>query len=57
MRAIVEHLKEIEKYQTIVNNSTNPYVINDYSKAIHRLKKELKTYCRYRGLDYKQVLK
>ena len=57
MKAIERHLAEIKKYQSIVNESNNTYIINDYSKAIRRLKRELKTYCKFRGYDYNIIMK
>ncbi len=56
MIAIEKHLDDIKRYESIVNNSNNPYVINDYSKAIKRLKRELRMYCNYRGIDYKKIV-
>ena len=57
MKAIERHMVEIKKYQSIVNESNNTYIINDYSKAIRRLKRELKTYCKFRGYDYNTIMK
>lgn len=56
MFAIEKHLDDIKRYESIVRNSDNPYIINDYSKAIKRLKRELKVYCQFRGLDYKKII-
>lgn len=57
MKAIERHMVEIKKYQSIVNESNNPYIINDYSKAIRRLKRELKTYCKFKGFNYNDIMK
>lgn len=57
MKAIERHIAEIQKYQSIVNQSNNPHIINDYSKAIRRLKRELKIYCNFRDFNYNDVMK
>ena len=57
MIAIDKHLDDIRRYESIVKESKNQYVINDYSKAIRRLKRELKVYCDFRCIDYNKVLK
>ena len=56
MKAVERQLADIKKYQSIVNQSDNPYIINDYSKAIRRLKRELKTYCKFKGYDYNVIV-
>ena len=56
MKAAQRHIAEIKKYQSIVDKSDNPYIINDYSKAIRRLEHELKTYCKLRGYDYNNIV-
>lgn len=57
MKAVERHIEEIKKYQAIVNKSDNPYIITDYSKAICRLKRELKTYCKFKGFNYNNLMK
>lgn len=57
MNAAKQHLEYIREYQKIVDRTDNPHIRNDYTKAIKRLEKELKTYCMLRGFDYKEVLK
>lgn len=56
MKAVKQQLADIKKYQDIVNKSNNPYIINDYTKAIRRLERELKTYCKFRGYDYNDII-
>lgn len=57
MKAVKQHLDSIKEFQKIIDRSDNPYIINDYSKAIRRLKRELRTYCKYKGFDYNKILK
>lgn len=57
MKAIKRHFEDMEKYQRIIQESKNPYIINDYSKAIRRLERELKIYCELRGFNYNKILK
>ena len=54
---IEKHLDDIRRYESIVRESDNPYIVRDYSKAIRRLKRELRMYCNYRGIDYNKLLK
>lgn len=56
MKAVERQLADIKKYQSIVNQSDNPYIINDYTKAIRRLQGELKTYCKFKGYDYNDIV-
>ncbi len=44
MNAVERQLAEIAKYKRIVEKTNNPYVKRDYSKAIRRLKRELREY-------------
>lgn len=57
MNAIEKHIDDIKRYQSIVQESDNPYIVHDYSKAVVRLKRELKTYCKFRGFNYKDIEK
>lgn len=57
MRAAREHIQEINRLYETMNKSKSYYLKNDYSKRIHRMKKELKTYCKYRGYNYHELMK
>ena len=57
MKAVQQHIEAINEYQKTADRSKNPHIINDYSKAIRRLKRELKTYCKFRGYDYNNIMK
>ena len=57
MKAVERHVADIKRYKSIILKSNNPNVINDYSKAVVRLQRELKAYCKFRGLNYNKILK
>ena len=57
MKAAREHIEEINRMYVAVEKTKSQYLKNDYSKNIHRMKKELKTYCGYKGYDYKELSK
>lgn len=56
MKAVERQLADIKRYETIIYKSNNAHIINDYSKAICRLKRELKTYCKFKGYDYNDIV-
>lgn len=57
MKAAREHIQEINRLYKAMHKSKSQYLKNDYSKRIHNMKKELKTYCGYRGYNYKELMK
>lgn len=57
MKLVEKHVEDIKRYKNIIMKSNNPNVISDYSKAVVRLQRELKTYCKFRGLNYNKILK
>lgn len=57
MKAVNRQLEEIKKYKIAMEKSKSVYLKNDYAKCIHRLKKELREYCKWRGYNFKEIMK
>lgn len=57
MKAVERHIAEIKKYQQAIRKTKSAYLKNDYSKCISRLIQELHEYCKYRGYDFKKIIK
>lgn len=57
MQAIERHIAEMKRLKTAFNKTNSMYLKNDYAKAIRKMQRELREYCGYRGLDYKQIIK
>lgn len=57
MKAVERQVSNIIRLQTAIRKTNSYYLKNDYSKAIHRLKRELKEYCGLRMYDYKAILR
>lgn len=43
------HVAEIERLENAIKRTTSNHLRCDYSKALRRMKKELKEYDRYKG--------
>lgn len=56
MQAVERQINEIKRLKAAIEKSNSVYLKNDYSKGIHRLKRELKQYCYFRGYNYKAIL-
>ena len=56
MQAIERHIAEMKRLKTAFNKTQSIYLKNDYAKAIRRMQEELREYCDYRGLNYKEVI-
>ena len=56
MRAVVRQLEEIKRLEEAIQRSKSKHLKTDYSKRIARLKKELKEYCYYRGLNFRAII-
>lgn len=57
MKAVERQLEEIERCKKIFNSTNSVYMKNDYAKAIRRLTNELREYCKYRGYNFKKIIK
>lgn len=53
-QAMIE-INDIKRMEEAIKKTDSPYLINDYQKAIARKTKELKLYCKYKGLDYEKL--
>ena len=49
-------IDEINRKKQAIKKTNSQYLKNDYSKSIRDDVWELKTYCKYKGLDLKDVL-
>ena len=56
MQAIERHVAEMKRLRDAFNNTQSAYLKNDYAKAIRRMQAELREYCNYKGLNYKEVI-
>lgn len=57
MKQALKVVKEIERLKWAIYKTNSEYLIRDYSKQTVKLIKELKEYCRYRKLDYNEVMR
>lgn len=57
MKQALKVVKEIERLKWAIYKTNSEYIIRDYSKQIVKLIKELKEYCKYKKLDYKEVMR
>ena len=57
MKQAIKVVKEIERLKWAIYKTNSEHLIRDYSKQIVKLIKELKEYCRYKKLDYKEVMR
>lgn len=55
MNKAIEYAKDIIRKQKVLDTTTNFYVKRDYSKSIRRSAKELKYYCKAKGISYEAV--
>lgn len=56
MRKALEFVQEIKRKQEVIEKSDSRHLINDYTKSIKRDIKELKYYCKQKGIDYNQLM-
>lgn len=57
MKQALKVVAEIERLKIAAEKTESKYLRKDYSKAIKRLVAELKEYCGYRKLDFKELMK
>lgn len=50
-------VKEINRKIIAIKESKSRYLISDYLKSIESDTRELKEYCSYKGIDFKEVEK
>ena len=57
MKQALKVIEEIKADYKAINNSKSKFLINDKMKHIKRLKRELREYCGYKNLNYKELIK
>lgn len=57
MKQALKVVKEIERLKGAIYKTNSEYLIKDYSKQAVKLIKELKEYCRYKKLNYNEVMR
>lgn len=57
MNALEKHINEIKRVKGAIDKSNSTYLKNDYSKYLMFLMKELKAYCNYRKLNFKDIIR
>lgn len=56
MKQIQKEIDEINRLYDASRKTESPFLRRDYKKAIIRKILDLKEYCRYRGLNFKDVI-
>lgn len=57
MKQAQKVVKEIERLKGAIYKTNSEHLIKDYSKQIIKLIKELKEYCKYKKLNYNDVMR
>lgn len=57
MNKAIETAKEIGRKQKALQKTKSDKLKSDYGKSIHRSIKELRFYCKCKGLNYNEVIK
>lgn len=57
MKQALKVVAEIKRLKNAEEKTKSDYLRKDYSKAIKRLVAELKEYCGYRQIDFKELMK
>ena len=55
MRQALELVDEINRKKEAINKTKSTYLINDYYKSIRDDMFELRDYCKFKGIDFKEV--
>ena len=55
MKAAKREAMDIMRMREAMSRTKSEHLKMDYAKGIKRKEKELKTYCRYRGIDYGSI--
>lgn len=56
MNKAIEYARDIIRKQKVLDTTTNYYIKRDYNKSIRRSARELKHYCKAKGISYEVVL-
>ena len=57
MKQAQKVVKEIERLKWAIYKTNSEHLIRDYSKQTVKLIKELKEYCRYKKLNFTEVMR
>ena len=57
MTAAIREAEDIRRMQHAIHVSVSDKLKTDYRKAIRRKAKELREYCRYRGIDFDELMR
>ena len=57
MNRAIEFAQEIRKKQEIINNTNSRHLKTDLTKCVKRSIKELKFYCKSKGINYCELSK
>ena len=57
MKQALKFIDEIKRKKEAVLKTKSTYLKNDYSKSIRQDMEDLKEYCEYKGLDFKELIK
>ena len=55
MKQVLKEVEDIKRMREAISKTKSDYLINDYKKAISRKIRDLKEYCTYKGLNYKEL--
>ena len=56
MQAIERHIAEMKKLKDAFNQTKSVRLKNEYAQIIRQMQAELREYCNYRSLNYKEVI-
>lgn len=56
MKAAMRQVDEIDRVQEAIRKTKSPHLKKDYSKYLIELKRDLREYCGYKGLDYNKIM-
>lgn len=57
MKQAVKVVNEIKRLKGAIYKTNSEHLIKDYSKQTVKLIKELKTYCKYKNLNFNEVMR
>lgn len=57
MYQAIKHCEEIKKYRLAIQKTTSPSLKYQLGKHVNKLEKELKQYCKFKGLNYQILIK
>lgn len=56
MAALDNHIAEMRRVRQAILKTNSEPLKADYGKKYKKMRRELKEYCSYRGIDYKPIL-